>query len=106
MRYIGYTTNWNNKLACKIHTTIRRHDPNLHEGMDVEERLNGKFLNNSEIMGIVNMELGCLPRLTVMQDTGYGYDESIEIFRRFFKAATIAKALVTDVDLIYLRKIK
>ncbi len=105
MRYINYKKNWNNKLGCKIHTTIRLHDPQLYEGMDVEERLNGKQIGLAEVLGKRSTNLGNIPIITIIQDTGYGYDDSIEIFRRFFKKATIKEAMETPVDLIYLRKI-
>lgn len=106
MYYYNFVKNWNNKLSCTVYTTIRRHNPHLRIGQVVEIKLNRVFLHKAEIIGLVNHPLEEIPKMVVMQDTGYNYDSSIELFRRFLKKDSILQARRENVDLIYLRKLK
>lgn len=99
MHTTRFKNNWNKKLDCKFFTTIRHHNPKVTEGTETQVILNEKPIFNSEITKIITTEFGKIPPYFISLDTGYSYDDSLEIFRRFMKCATIPELKRKLVDI-------
>lgn len=99
MHTTRFTTNWNNKLNCKVFTTIRAHNPHLRPGIQTEVILKGKPLFTSEILKIITTPIGKIPDWVLMNDTGYSYGESLEVFRKFMSVPTTAELMNKVVDI-------
>lgn len=89
MEQLKYSQNWNNKLDCKIHTTIRLRNPKYQKGLQVVEVLNGKQHNVSEIIDIQYGILEVIPRYILMLDTGLSAIETKEMIKTMYKNFTI-----------------
>lgn len=72
MPNIAYSTNWNNKLACPVHTTFRIYDTRkFFVGAQHQEMLKGKVINNVEVIQVIPKKLNEVTNLEALLDTGY-----------------------------------
>lgn len=97
---LNFGNNWNNKLASGFFTTIRRHNPELHDGMGVELWFQNKFLRYAEIFRVETMKFSALPSVIIILDTGYPVSQSLGIFMKLLKAASVDDLMQTEIDLL------
>lgn len=86
MANIAYSTNWNNKLACPIHTTFRIYDNRkFFKGAKLVETLQGKAVNNVEVIRVIPKKLDDVTDLEALLDTGYGLPAFKKIVTNMYK---------------------
>lgn len=100
-----FSKNWNGKLTADFFTTIR-FDSWIRIGIDVDIVLNRKYLFTAEVLDKEIMPFGQIPKKLVIIDTGYSYEESIEIFMKFGKIPNVSDLMTKNADVFLLRRIK
>jgi hypothetical protein len=74
MIQIKYSTDWNNKLQCPVHTTLRLKNDLFKRGIYVQELLlKGKEeinLGTAEIIEIYKFKFADIPTCVALTDTG------------------------------------
>lgn len=74
---INFSSNWNNKLACKFFTTIRLKNDNKYAHNKVYTiHLQRKPLKRAEIIDIKHFTLNQLTEIIASLDTGYCLEET------------------------------
>lgn len=83
---IQYSQDWNNKLQCPIHTTIRMSNAAKYQvGKTYEERLHGAHYNHVVLVQRKVFTLGQLTPAMAMLDTGYPLDDALQMLRTMYK---------------------
>lgn len=83
---IPFSTNWNNKLACSVFTTIRIHQPNKFKlGVKGEVTLRTKELGEVEIIGLMTVNATDLTEMLCYIDTGYSKKETLQLLEEMYK---------------------
>lgn len=85
---LTFSYNWNNKLDCKVFTTIRLSN-RFQIGQKVEIILKGKSLGYGEIIDIKGFYLENLNDWLAMIDTGYSANECRKILKKMYKSKNI-----------------
>lgn len=86
MLTIKYQTNWNNKLASKIHTTFRLHNANrFRPGAEFIEELKGKPVNRVKVIRVYPKLLSQVTEVEAFLDTGYGLPQFRKIVQTMYK---------------------
>lgn len=83
MDRLNFSYNWNNKLNCKVFSTIRKADPEVYY-LDrvLEVYLKQEFIKTIRIHDTIPCLLSKLPPFTCFLDTGYCKEETISIIRK------------------------
>jgi hypothetical protein len=104
MNIINFSYNWNNKLDCKAFTTLRLSDKyNISD--IVEIHLKNKLLFKAEVIDKKYLKLDKINHFIAYIDTGYNYQECIDILKKMYKN----KNINWETQIIYfylLKKIK
>ena len=83
MSYIQFSTNWNNKLDCKVFTTIRKECyVNIGEVIDIKLKQSATVvttIGRAKVLAIEKMRACDIPVQTICTDVGYPYDESLKV---------------------------
>lgn len=86
MPEIEYSYNWNNKLSCKAHTSIRlRNDNKYVVGQVYQETLKGKHLQDATLVAIKHLKLSQVNEFIARLDTGYSVDECKKLITTMYK---------------------
>jgi len=82
---INFSTNWNNKLACKFFTTIRLKNENKYAHNKVYTiQLQRKPLKQAEVIEIKNFHLHQLTEVAASLDTGYSLEETKAMLTKMY----------------------
>ncbi|QKJ28453.1 hypothetical protein HQ865_01310 [Mucilaginibacter mali] len=82
---INYSHNWNNKLMCIAHTTIRpRNDEKFIVGRIFDICLDGEVIGEGIIRTIVHFKLYQLNETMAQIDTGYDRQTAIEMMKKVY----------------------
>ena len=82
---INFSTNWNNKLACKCFTTLRLKNCKKYIiGKTYDIHLQRKFLKNAMIEDIKTIKFNDINEFIGMLDTGYSAHETKEIIKKMY----------------------
>ena len=84
MNRLEFNYNWNNKLQCKVFTTIRLDNPKYTEGVKYDIVLKGESLGNAEIIGVKKMFLKDINEYIAGIDTGYSEEECKNIIMKMY----------------------
>jgi len=111
MEELKYNTNWNNKLDCPIHSTIRLHNNKKYQvGKQFKETLKGIEKNIVEVVEIRTGTLKIIPSYVFRQDTGLTEKETIDMIRTMYKNFLINENPIDfetqQFDVIYLKIVK
>lgn len=85
---LDYSHNWNNKLDCPIHTTIRL-SGRLQVGYLVAEFFKGEYKGHVKVIDKKRILLDTLNDWVAGLDTGYDAAETIRIIKTMYKAKNI-----------------
>lgn len=87
---VKFSHNWNNKLNCKVFTTIRSFSENKLNyyqsaiGKEFSVELNGKHFCRAKLLIVEHMQLDEIPDALKCMDTGLSsHIEAFELFRKF-----------------------
>lgn len=87
---LKYSYNWNNKLSCQIHTTIRlRNDEKYFVDQQVTEIIKERKLQSSTIIAIKHLLLEDIDDFIAGLDTGYNAEKCKEIIQTMYKNSRI-----------------
>lgn len=87
---IEFSYNWNNKLSCHAHTTLRlRNDSKYIIGQTYEETLKGRKLQDVTIVDIKYFTLNRLNNYIAFLDTGYDVLRCAEIIKTMYKKGNV-----------------
>lgn len=93
MIQIKYSTDWNNKLQCPVHSTFRLQNELLKKGVHVNEIfIKGKeeiFLGIAEIIEIYDMKFDDIPLCVALTDTGLDIRKFKGLIRTIYKNKNI-----------------
>jgi hypothetical protein len=81
---IRYSSNWNGKLHCQFHTTIRLYNTYWKQGDFVKIVKQGVFLYRGRIVKMLPFLLHDLREITAYLDTGYGLEETKNILQKMY----------------------
>lgn len=89
MIQLKYSTDWNQKLQCPVHSTFRLKNEIFKKGMHVNEILvKGKqeiFLGIAEIIEIYDMKFDDIPLCVALADTGMDIGKFKGLIRTIYK---------------------
>lgn len=89
MIQLKYSTDWNQKLQCPVHSTFRLKNEIFKKGMHVNEILvKGKqeiFLGIAEIIEIYDMKFNDIPLCVALADTGLDIIKFKGLIRTIYK---------------------
>lgn len=98
---LKYSTNWNNKLNCKYHTTFRMHNPKrFFPGKRFIEELNGKPVNRVKVLAVYPRQLNEVTNLEAYHDTGYSLPQFKKIVTNMYKNKTHVPSQLFDLVLL------
>lgn len=93
MIQIKYSTDWNNKLQCPVHSTFRLANDIYVKGNHVQEILikgkEVKYLGTAEIIEIYKFKFDDIPLCVALIDTGYSIGEFKHILKTMYKNKNI-----------------
>lgn len=102
MDTINFSTNWNNKLACKVFTTIRLHNPlKYFPGKMYEARLNGTPCCHVKCIRLYTVTQEKLSDYICLLDTGYAREQTLKILSKMYPHITKEQKF----DIIVLQKV-
>lgn len=86
MERLNFKTNWNNKLNCKVFSTIRPQIPEKNYKLDkkYEIYLNKEFKGIAKIILLENYHISFLTDIECLLDTGYKKDETLKIIEKMY----------------------
>lgn len=86
MDRLNFKTNWNNKLNCKVFSTIRpqRAEDFYKLEKKYEIYLNKEFKGIAKIILIQGFHILALSDIECLLDTGYGKDETLKIIEKMY----------------------
>lgn len=88
MQSLNFSSNWNNKLSCKVFTTIRLSN-RFNIGSVVDVKLKGKSLCSAKCTGKKKMKLSSINEYIAGIDTGYSADECKKVIRTMYSNKNI-----------------
>jgi len=90
MSQIKFSHNWNNKLNCKMFTTIRRHTPEKeiyyrrHIKATLDVILNGEKYSEARLMHVMSYPFKYVDNTVLIQDTGIFIKDDVDaLFMKF-----------------------
>ena len=84
MKELKFSYNWNNKLDCKVFTTLRL-SSKYEVGDLVEVKLNSLYKFNAIIIGKKVIKMEKINDYIAYLDTGYDTDECRGILKKMYK---------------------
>ena len=82
---INFSTNWNNKLACKFFTTIRLKNENKYVHNKLYTiHLKNQPIKQAEIIQIKNFTLSQLTEVIASLDTGYCLEDTKSMLNQMY----------------------
>ena len=82
---INFSYNWNNKLGCKIFSTIRIYNPNKYQiGQEYKIELNKKPIKIASITDMKTIYLKDINEFIAGIDTGYSAFECKSILQKMY----------------------
>lgn len=91
MKEINYSKNWNNKLNCLYHTTIRLYNDEWKVGEKVMIKKNNELCFRGTIIKIGTFFLNELKEITAYLDTGKSLAETKEIIKKIYPNKDFSK---------------
>lgn len=104
---INFNYNWNNKLQCKIFTTIRLENPKkyiINEKYEIF--LKEKSLGIAQIVDIKNMFLKDINEYIAGIDTGYNAEECKNIILKMYPNYDFEKGKISFILLKYVEQVE
>lgn len=104
MEKLEFSTNWNNKLDCKVFSTIRIYNASKHyKGNKFEVYLKKQPKGKAEILGYIQTYLKDLTDYVCYLDTGYSQEETTEIIKKIYPKIDFERQYIA---VILLKKIE
>ena len=101
MNKLEFNYNWNNKLQCKVFTTIRLDNPKYTEGVKYDIVLKGESLGTAQIIGVKKMFLKDINEYIAGIDTGYSAEECKNIIMKMYPKCDFEKTKLLFILLKY-----
>ena len=97
---LSYVENWNGKLYCRYHTTIRLSKGFYLQGDYVKVLLKKEYAFKGLIHKAIETTMDKLSEVTARLDTGYSLAETKAIFNKFYPGTdwTIQKLIVLLIE--------
>lgn len=95
MKDLEFSYNWNNKLDCKVFTTIRIANPKVYKiGEDYKIHLNKssrdrKVLGIAKILDIKTFKAKQLNSFMAYLDTAYSVEQTLKVMERMYQRSNI-----------------
>lgn len=85
---IKYLKNWNSKLNCEYHTTIRLNIEKYHVGMLYSIMKDGEFCYYAEVVYLEKYTIHTLPNSICFTDAGLSKEDTIKQLKELYKHHT------------------
>lgn len=99
---LNFDRNYNNKLRCRVFTTLRLPHPKLQVGAKFEVTLGGYSKGKAKIIGVEDIRSGELTHLKAKLDTGFNVKETMQILKDSYKNRPTINWKTQDLVLLYL----
>lgn len=106
MDILDFAYNWNNKINCKVFTTLRLHNENKYFiGNKFEIHLKKQFVKKVEVISVKAIFLTQINDFIAGIDTGYSTEECRDIIYKMYKNKNLDWN-IQKMDFILLKEIK
>lgn len=99
---LNFDRNYNNKLRCKVFTSLRLPHPKLKLGARFEITLGGYPKGTAKVIGVDHIRGGELSFLTAKIDTGFDVKETMLILKGNYKDRPCVNWNTQELTLLYL----
>lgn len=81
---LKFSYNWNNKLYCKVFTTIRLPQEKFRVGNTLSVVLKNDYAGDCEVLSVTKFKLNDLTNGMALIDTGYSKQECIKVISSMY----------------------
>jgi hypothetical protein len=102
LQKLNFERNYNNKLRCRVFTSLRLPHEKLKVGARFEITLGGYYKGTAKIIGVDHIRGGELPFLKAKLDTGFDVKETMQILKDCYKNRPCINWATQELTLLYL----